>query len=100
MSLGAPHDFDCDCWRCISRRKQFTDHQLTDELDYRCANMNDRVGYRGQKYEVRFTDENGNDRVFGWQNQPAGGLADAAAMHPGWGNVRVIEVNQKQNASG
>jgi hypothetical protein len=57
-----------------------------------CDAFKDRVGYRGQKYEVRFTNEDGLECIFGWQNEPAGGLADAAALHPGWSNVRVVPV--------
>ena len=60
---------------------------------YRCDICKDRVGYRGQKYEVRFTDADGKDRVFGWQNEPEGGLANAAALHPGWTNVRIVETD-------
>jgi hypothetical protein len=65
---------------------------VTDETDYRCDLFKDRVGYKGQKYEVRFRDEEGMDRIFGWQNEPEGGLAKAAALHPGWSDVRVVEI--------
>jgi hypothetical protein len=61
------------------------------EAGYRCDLFQDRVGYKGQKYEVRFT-EDGVEKVFGWQNEPSGGLADAAALHPGWTKVRVVLV--------
>jgi hypothetical protein len=60
--------------------------------DYRCDLFKDRVGYKGQKYEVRFTDEDGKERVFGWQNEPRGGLADAVRLHPGWTKVRVVKI--------
>ena len=59
-----------------------------------CDLFKDRVGYKGQKYEVRFTDEDGKEHVFGWQNEPKGGLAEAAALHPGWSNVRVVPVKK------
>jgi hypothetical protein len=76
MSLGAPHDLDCKCARCEGRRigaKRF-DEAMS------CGLFKDRVGYKGQKYEVRFTDEDGKERVFGWQNQPEGGLAKSARI--------------------
>ena len=64
---------------------------LTDELDYRCDRFKDRVGYKGQKYEVRFT-RDGKEQVFGWQNESTGGLAEAARLMPGVTNVRIVEI--------
>ena len=58
--------------------------------DYRCHRFDGRVGYRGQKYEVRFV-RNGKESVFGWQNESSGGLADAAKLMPGVTNVRIVE---------
>lgn len=72
----------------MSRREETMDD------DYRCDLFKDRVGYKGQKYEVRFTDEAGVDRRFGWQNEAEGGLAEAAKLHPGWTNVRVVPVGE------
>lgn len=63
-----------------------------ERTDYRCDLFKSRVGYRGQKYEVRFTDADGKECVFGWQNEAMGGLAEAAVLHPGWTNVRIVEV--------
>lgn len=60
-----------------------------------CNLFKDRVGYKGQKYEVRFKDESGVERVFGWQNEDSGGLASAARLHPGWTHVRVVLVSKK-----
>lgn len=57
-----------------------------------CNLFKDRVGYRGQRYEVQFNDENGDTKTFGWQNEPSGGLAEAAALHPGWNMVRVVDL--------
>lgn len=93
MSLGAPHDPGCECARCEGRRvgaKRFDDAMA-------CGLFKDRVGYKGQKYEVRFTDEDGKDCVFGWQNEPEGGLAKSASLHPGWSNVRVVLVRRVAN---
>jgi hypothetical protein len=63
------------------------------ETDYRCDRFKNRVGYKGQKYAVMFT-EGEVDRVFGWQNEPEGGLTEAAALYPGWSNVRVVRVTK------
>lgn len=57
-----------------------------------CLLFKDRVGYRGQRYEVRFKDETGTERVFGWQNEPKAGLAQAARLHPGWTAVQVVDL--------
>lgn len=59
-----------------------------------CQLLKDKVGYRGQKYEVHFS-EDGVDRIFGWQNESSGGLAEAAVLHPGWTDVRVIPVSDE-----
>lgn len=64
--------------------------EINDEP--RCSAFDGRVGYKGQKYKVVFTDEDGKEHIFGWQNEKTGGLAKAAALHPGWSNVRVIKV--------
>ena len=61
---------------------------MTDSCDL----LKDRLGYNGQKYQVQFTHADGTVRTFGWQNEPEGGLAESAALHPGWTNVRVLPV--------
>ena len=61
--------------------------------DYRCDRFADRVGYKGQKYAVLFKDEDGKNCIYGWQNEPDGGLAKSAALHPGWTDVRIVPVD-------
>jgi len=58
-------------------------------MDYRCDRFKGRVGYQGQKYEVRFT-RDGEEHVFGWQNEAEGGLADSAKLMPGVTSVRIV----------
>ena len=60
--------------------------------EYRCSLFENRVGYRGQRYEVRFTNEDGEEKVFGWQNERDGGLEKSARLHPGWSKVRVVDL--------
>lgn len=63
----------------------------------RCDRFKDRVGYKGQKYEVRFTDKDtGKECVFGWQNESEGGLANACRSAPWAEDVRVIEAAQSR----
>ena len=59
-------------------------------MAYYCDRFKDRVGYKGQKYEVRFT-RDGEEHVMGWQNESSGGLAEAAKLMPGVTSVRVVE---------
>jgi hypothetical protein len=63
-----------------------------------CNYFKDRVGYRGQKYEVRYT-RDGEEKVMGWQNQPSGGLEDAAKLMPGVTATRVVPVNKETEGS-
>jgi hypothetical protein len=65
------------------------------KLDYRCDRFKDRVGYRGQKYEVRFT-RDGEEHVMGWQNESEGGLAKAGKLMPGVTAVRIVEVKTEE----
>lgn len=66
-----------------------------------CASMRGRVGDRGQRYEVVVRDaETGRPFVVGWQNEPSGGLADAAAKHPSWTDVQVIDRHKAEGATG
>ena len=70
---------------------------MTDQdYSYRCERLKDHVGYRGQQYEVRYVrsddDPEAEEHVMGWQNEPEGGLADAAALMPGVTNVRVVKI--------
>ena len=56
-----------------------------------CRLLDGKVGYRGQKYEVRYTRDD-EEHVFGWQNERSCGLADAAKMMPGVTAVSVVRV--------
>ena len=47
-----------------------------------CDKMKERTGYRGQKFAVYFT-RDGKESLMGWQNQPSGGLEEAAKLMPG-----------------
>ena len=48
---------------------------------YRCNKL-PPTGYKGQKYAVYYTRE-GKEHLMGWQNNPTGGLEEAATLMPG-----------------
>ena len=55
------------------------------------------VGYKGQRYEVRYTDSEGKDCLFGWTNDAEGGVfVTSIEMHPGWSNPRVVDLRPKE----
>lgn len=63
---------------------------MSDEQSYTCGKA--RVGYAGQRYEVRF-DEDGKERVAGWTDRPDGEpLVRSINLHPVWTNPRVIDL--------
>jgi len=51
------------------------------------------VGDRGQRYEVRFLDENDKERVLGWTQTERGveTFKRAIAAHPNWHSPKVID---------
>ena len=50
------------------------------------------VGDKGQRYEVRFRNEKGEERIFGWCNDPTGGgLFDSAVLMPSARDPFVID---------
>ncbi len=57
-----------------------------------CDKMKSHTGYKGQKYEVRYT-RDGVEHVAGWQNDSEGGLENAAKLMPGVTATRIVEVN-------
>lgn len=61
---------------------------------YRCHRFDGHVGYKGQKYEVRYTNASG-EHVMGWQNESSGHLADVAKIMPGVTSVRIVPVAEK-----
>lgn len=58
-----------------------------------CDRFKGRVGYKGQKYAVMYT-RDGVETQMGWQNQPSGGLEDAAKLMPGVTATRVVPVDE------
>lgn len=54
-----------------------------------------RVGYKGQKYAVFYT-RDGERKLFGWQNQPDGGLMDVAKLMPGVTSVEIEEIPESE----
>jgi|GEM_PF-4167537 len=47
-----------------------------------CKKMKQNSGYRGQEFAVYYT-RDGEEKLMGWQNNPSGGLEDAAKLMPG-----------------
>lgn len=56
-----------------------------------CHRFDGKVGYKGQKYEVRYTRAS-EEHVFGWQNDSTGGLIAAACMMPGVTTARIVRL--------
>jgi hypothetical protein len=63
-----------------------------------CDRFKDRVGYKSQKYEVRFT-RDGVEHVMGWQNEASGGLENSAKLMPGVTATRVVPVEKQSKES-
>ena len=57
---------------------------------YHCDKFKGKIGYQGQKYAVYFT-RDGEEKLMGWQNEPSGGLEDAAKLMPGVESTSVRE---------
>lgn len=50
------------------------------------------IGDRGQRYEVRYLDEDDVEHVFGWTEDPTGGaLVKSIELHPSMHSPRVID---------
>lgn len=50
------------------------------------------VGDCGQRYEVRYIDDDGDEKVFGWTNEADGGaLVKSITAHPVWHSPRVVD---------
>jgi hypothetical protein len=59
---------------------------------YRCMGDRERVGDRGQRFEVRYLDGDELEHVIGWTTDPAGGgLVEVINKHPVWHAPRVID---------
>ena len=69
---------------------QFPPNDYSDDLNYRCNKFN--VGDKGQRYEVRYTDSKGIEKVFGWTKDPKGGaFVKSINLNPSMSNPRVID---------
>lgn len=50
------------------------------------------AGDKGQRYEVRYKDGKGQERVAGWTNREDGGqLVTMVKMHPVWHSPQVVD---------
>lgn len=64
-----------------------------------CSKM-PTVGYKGQRYEVRYTVlDSGEEKVFGWCNDPTGGaLLESVNLWPSASGGRVVDLFPRCNA--
>ncbi len=61
-----------------------------------CRRFEGQVGYQGQKYEVQILEHDATEwHTFGWQNEPKGGLVDAAKLWPIVKEVRIVKVKKE-----
>lgn len=50
------------------------------------------VGDRGQRYEVRYFNEDGAEKIFGWTDDPTGGaMVESIKLHPSMSRPRVVD---------
>jgi len=59
-------------------------------------------GDHGQRYEVRYRDGKGTERVFGWAGKPEGArlMVDAIRKHPVWYWPRIVDRHQSKETVG
>lgn len=58
------------------------------------------VGDLGQRYEVRYTDDDGVEKVFGWTNEADGGaLVSSIELNPSMHSPRVVDRQAGQAAT-
>lgn len=62
--------------------------------DFFCRKMPE-VGDRGQRYEVRYLDEDNQERVMGWSESYPQNYLDAINAHPSWHAPYVIDRRPK-----
>ena len=58
--------------------------------------MTFKVADKGQRYEVRYIDGEGIERVMGWADEPKN-LVDAIKLHPSFHSPRVIDRQPKSS---
>jgi hypothetical protein len=80
----------------FSRFKDSTEE--TRMRDFFCRRMPD-IGDKGQRYEVRFTDEDGSEKVMGWSESYPQNYIDAIEAHPAWHSPKVIDRRPAQSES-
>lgn len=52
-----------------------------------------KPGHQGQRYEVRYRDGFGIQRIFGWTNDPeAAAIRKSIARQPLWSGVRIVDL--------
>ena len=85
MDCGA--DLDFQRCRCVDPLQDFFCKKLPP------------AGDRGQRYEVRFTDEDGNDKVLGWSETYPQNYIDAVNAHPSWHSPRVVDRRPPEKAT-
>lgn len=58
-------------------------------------------GDHGQRYEVRYRDGEGTERVFGWTGTPEGAqvMVDAIRRHPVWYWARILDRHKEKAAT-
>jgi hypothetical protein len=53
----------------------------------------DHVGYKGQRYEVRYIDGDGVEQVMGWTNDANdNAFTDAIKAHPVWHSPKIVDL--------
>ena len=77
----------CVCGAFSSRKDSPEESRLRE---FFTCNKLPPAGDRGQRYEVRFT-EDGAEKVLGWSESYPQGYVDAINVHPVWHSPRVID---------
>lgn len=65
-----------------------------EELKKLNCSLRQSHGYKGQKYEIRY-EEDGVEKVLGWQDKPEGGMIKAIQAHPVWRNPKAYAVSEE-----
>ncbi len=55
-----------------------------------------RIGDKGQRYEVRYTDKE-SEKIMGWTEDPKGfPLVESIKLHPCWHSPRVLDRKKEE----